>query len=132
MRVLICGGRTYGKIPPSFFPTYETKLDERTRALKTLDTMFSAYDKDSITIIHGGAEGGDSIADEWAKRELKQHQLLVFKADWQKHKKAAGSIRNKQMLDEGKPDEVWAFPGGNGTTHMMKISKKSNIIVRCI
>lgn len=29
--------------------------------------------------------------------------------------KAAGAIRNQQMLDEGKPDLVVAFKGGRGT-----------------
>lgn len=32
-----------------------------------------------------------------------------FPADWKRYGKAAGPIRNQQMIDEGKPDLVLAF-----------------------
>ncbi len=38
--------------------------------------------------------------------------VMTFPADREKHGRAAGPIRNKQMLEEGKPDLVAAFPGG--------------------
>lgn len=40
-----------------------------------------------------------------------------------------GGGRNKQMLNEGKPDLVVAFPGGSGTAHMVKIAKAVGIMV---
>jgi hypothetical protein len=33
------------------------------------------------------------------------------------------------MLDVGKPDLVIAFPGGNGTAHMVGIAKAAGITV---
>lgn len=42
--------------------------------------------------------------------------------------KAAGHIRNKQMLDTG-IDVVIAFPGGRGTANMVKIAKEANVQV---
>lgn len=36
-------------------------------------------------------------------------ELLRFPAKWNEHGKAAGPIRNQQMLTEGKPDVVFAF-----------------------
>lgn len=41
----------------------------------------------------------------------------------------AGFTRNQQMLDEGKPDLVIAFPGGNGTAHMIKRSLLAGVEV---
>jgi predicted Rossmann-fold nucleotide-binding protein len=40
---------------------------------------------------------------------------------------AAGPIRNQQMIDEGKPDLVIAFPGGAGTHDMMARATKANL-----
>jgi hypothetical protein len=41
----------------------------------------------------------------------------------------AGPIRKQQMLDEGKPDLVVAFPGGRGTAHMVRIARAAGIEV---
>lgn len=43
--------------------------------------------------------------------------------------RAAGPMRNKQMLEEGKPDLVVAFPGGAGTENMVKQAKAAGIRV---
>jgi hypothetical protein len=55
-------------------------------------------------IVSGGARGVDSAGESWAK-EMKQlcgeNALVVtlFPADWTKHGKAAGPIRNKEMAE---------------------------------
>ncbi len=55
--------------------------------------------------------------------------LKAIPADWDKFGKGAGPIRNQQMIDEGKPDLVVAFPGGTGTADMVKRAKKHGIEV---
>ena len=50
-----------------------------------------------------------------------------IRLDWKKYGKKAGPLRNQQMLEEGKPDLVVAFPGGNGTADMVRRAKKANI-----
>lgn len=57
--------------------------------------------------------------------------VTVVPADWNKEGKSAGAIRNQHMLDM-KPDGVVAFPGGAGTSHMIKIAKEAAIPVRQI
>ena len=42
-------------------------------------------------------------------------EIARFPADWNMHGRAAGPIRNQQMLDEGKPELVVSFLGGRGT-----------------
>jgi len=126
-RILVCGGRFYGHLPASSHPLYEQRLRERKTGLRSLDEMLDKYDHDTLTIIHGGATGGDSIAAEWAKLMLNESQILEYKALWTIYGKKAGFIRNKRMLDEGKPTEVWYFPGGTGTNMMRNLAFASHV-----
>jgi hypothetical protein len=109
-KVLVCGGRDYND-----FDRLEDELNRIERAYGV------------ITIISGCARGADSLAIKYA--ETYGDDVLKFPADWDKHGRAAGPIRNQQMLDEGKPDLVIAFPGGKGTMDMINRSKKANIEV---
>jgi len=110
MRILVCGGRDY---------------NDRKAVFKALDFMHAQY---PITlIIHGDAKGADSLAGEWAKE--RGIECKPFPADWTRYKNAAGPIRNTQMLAEGKPQGVLAFPGGNGTADMIKKSIKAGLLV---
>ena len=64
-------------------------------------------------VIQGEARGADSLA-----RDVAQNlgiEVLPFPANWEKYGRAAGPIRNKQMLDEGDPDGVLAFPSHDRT-----------------
>lgn len=62
-----------------------------------------------VVFVHGGARGADAIADAWIRK--RGHRVEVFPADWAKHGKAAGPIRNAAMLDAG-ATIVLAFPFG--------------------
>jgi hypothetical protein len=110
MRVLVCGGRDY-----SAAGDFKKWMD----ALHKLHPF--------TTVIHGAATGADSLADRWARRN--DIEIKAFPALWKKHGKSAGPIRNAQMLDEGKPDYVLAFPGGPGTANMIKQAKQRGIPV---
>jgi hypothetical protein len=66
-------------------------------------------------LIEGEASGADTMAREWAlkteARYLPDRKIKVdkYKADWVKYDRAAGPIRNSEMLKEGKPDMAVAF-----------------------
>jgi hypothetical protein len=72
--------------------------------------------KDTL-VVHGGASGADSMAGEVA--EGFGLEVAVIKADWKKHGKRAGPIRNIEMLETFKPNKVIAFWDGEsrGTRH---------------
>jgi homoserine dehydrogenase len=94
---------------------------------KVLDVM-----KDQIgTIIEGEANGADKMGRVWAEKNDKR--VEPYPANWEKFGKAAGPIRNKQMLDEGKPDMVIAFhddlENSRGTKNMVEQSRKRGITV---
>ena len=88
------------------------------------------YPQDTV-VIHGAARGADSIAGSIAKSL--GMQVEIYPAQWNKYGKGAGPVRNKQMLDEGKPDWVLAFheniESSKGTKHMVKISEEAGIPV---
>ena len=64
---------------------------------------------DEPTIIHGAARGADSIAGEIAQQL--GFWVESYPADWKRHGKRAGPIRNREMLDKV-PDLVIAFVRG--------------------
>lgn len=110
MIFLVCGGRDF---------------DDKRGLEDALDRLHA---KVNVTkIISGAANGADRMATNWAwTRGIAWQE---FPADWDNHGKAAGPIRNQQMLDEGKPDGVVAFPGGKGTADMIKRAYAAGVTV---
>lgn len=96
MRVLVTGGRNY---------------DNQLRINQVLNDLHPTV------IAQGGASGADRQAALWANAT--DTACETYPADWATHGRAAGPIRNKQMLDEFGPDLVVAFPGGTGTQDMV-------------
>ncbi|MCA0276268.1 MAG: SLOG family protein [Proteobacteria bacterium] len=115
MRVLVCGGRDYND------------RDAVARALRAYKPLNVVTDVSDAILILGGAPGADTLAEEWA--DVFGLRKRIFPANWAKHGRAAGPIRNQQMLDEGKPDLVIAFPGGRGTADMVSRAEKAGVRV---
>lgn len=78
-------------------------------------------------LIQGGAQGADQLALEYAKE--KEIAYFTYEADWNKHGKAAGPIRNREMLLANLDAIVVAFPGGLGTENCIKQALQLNMIV---
>ena len=111
MKVLICGGRDLNR--HECFNWLERNL------LDYLADATGCWTVISIDcIIHGGAKGADEGAKDWAKSEY--IKCIEYPADWKKHGRSAGPIRNRKMITEGKPDIILALPGGKGTANMIK------------
>ena len=111
MRILVCGSR---------------HLKDEELVYRTLDAYRPTY------IIHGNAAGADDLAGRWA--EANEVRVMPFPADWGTFDRAAGPIRNKQMLQEGKPDLVIAFLATNsrGTANMIQQATKAGIPTRIV
>lgn len=109
-RILVCGSRLW---------TDEAVIREFLVALPA-----------NTIIISGAAAGADRITAQICH----DIGLVVneYPADWKKHGRAAGPIRNKQMLDEGKPDRIMAFsvtPISIGTADMIAKAKRARLPV---
>ena len=81
----------------------------------------------NMTLINGLARGADSMCRAWAI--ARNVTVIDFPADWENHGRAAGHIRNSDMLDNGKPHVCIAFPGGRGTANMVKQSQSRGVLV---
>ena len=117
MRVLICGDRHWAD-------------DASIRW--HLQQLHEQYP--DLEVIEGGATGADSIAGEIA-REM---GLTVYEypAKWATYGKAAGPVRNAEMLVDGKPDLVLAFHDNlstsRGTRDMVQRARKAGVPVEVI
>lgn len=109
-RVIVCGGRNYDDRP------------HFTAAMKRLHK-----ERRFTCIIEGGANGADALARAFAK--LNGLESVTFPADWASFPRAAGPIRNRQMIEEGHPDLVIAFPGKMGTANMVMQARKAGVEV---
>lgn len=122
MKVLICGGRKFED-----WQSFEKAMDSIAMSYFSIDTSVDIFDPAAqLTIIHGDAKGADAFGAAWGY--AKGAKVEAYPADWFLHGKRAGYLRNKQMLEEGKPDLVVAFPGGKGTAMMVDLAIKAKVL----
>lgn len=78
-------------------------------------------------VIEGEANGADTLARLSA--DTLGIEVAKYPADWQRYGRAAGPIRNSQMLKEGNPDVVVGFhykiDESKGTRDMLTRAKKA-------
>lgn len=110
MRVIVCGGRDQ--------VDYEFVRN-------VLDHLHKEFN--FTHIIEGEARGTDKMPRRWA--EERGIPFTPVQAEWNKYGYGAGPIRNRLMVEQGKPDMVIAFPGGKGTANMIKTAGRFNIKV---
>lgn len=138
-RILVCGGRDFASLYEGYVVL--NNIEEARRLQKEYifihNTLYSLVSwsldpysdmklLEQITIIQGGARGVDRAALAFAREYYPMNEETYF-ADWKTHGKAAGAIRNRQMLVEGKPDLVVAFPGNKGTADMIRRTIKAGV-----
>lgn len=125
MRVLICGDRNWGGWDP--------QLEKYTNGFEVMAVqavVFLLADDD--VIIEGDARGADDLAGRFG--DDCGLEVLRFPAEWERlGGKRAGPIRNRQMIDEGKPDKVVFFnhdlSGSKGTWNMVSQARHAGIPV---
>ena len=109
MKLLICGDREWNREAP-------------------IRKVLEQYDPKTTEVIHGDARGADRMAGRIA--DEMGFKVTDFPAKWTEFGRAAGFIRNRQMLKEG-PDRVIAFheniAESKGTKDMLKISEEVGV-----
>ena len=121
-RVLVCGGRDYGKQWNEHQSTFVTDTHAVHKLHYVLQEILNEHTDSELVIVHGAATGADSLASAWARN--KHIREMPFPADWSGGK-SAGIERNIEMLEESEPNLVVAFPGGRGTAHMVGLARKT-------
>ena len=76
-------------------------------------------------VVCGGATGADDGGRIWAKS--KGLPVKMFPADWNKHGKAAGPIRNQLMAEYA--EAVALFDGGKGTNDMRHKAIRRKLVI---
>jgi len=79
-------------------------------------------------VVSGCARGADALGEDWAKT---MHIAVdTFPADWNKHGKSAGYIRNANMAEHA--ETLIAFWDGKskGTKHMIDLAIKQGLYVK--
>lgn len=102
-----------------------------------VDALIASNVRAPFVVRHGGATGIDTLVAQWCA-----HYGIAteaWPADWSKHGRAAGPIRNRAMLTEARdtPDAqrfvrveiLFAFPGGRGTADCVRAARDFGIRV---
>jgi len=105
MKVAVIGSRTFK----------DTQL---------LESILTEYKTKITCIISGGANGADQLAEAWANNN--DIVTMIFKPDWKMHGRAAGVIRNQDIIQNC--DICIAFWDGTskGTSNSISLCKKYN------
>lgn len=118
IRVLVCGDRNWQD---------EDIIDI------VISGLAAEWDR-GVEVIHGACRGADALAAESAELSRDSGKPVVvkpFPADWAKHGRKAGPIRNEQMLKEGRPNLVIAFHddvlASKGTKDMLERAKRAGV-----
>lgn len=111
-RVIIAGGRDFQDYP---------------LLCQTMDFLLSNI-QEEIVIVCGKARGADSLGEQYAKD--RGYTIHPFPADWDKHGRSAGFVRNKEMVQNA--DALVAFWDGqsHGTKHMIDLAHRHQLKVR--
>jgi hypothetical protein len=106
---------------------------DRSAILRALSDVCAKFGQRQIVLVHGAARGADTIGDDiwrgwhllWPEWFLKPES---YPADWDAHKKAAGFIRNQEMVALGADVcAVFALAYDSGTGHCARAARKAGI-----
>ncbi len=116
-KILVCGGRHFESY--GLLKVVLGKLIEKFH----IDISMSE-------IVSGHCQGADMLGEKYA--EEYGISVKCFPADWEKYKRKAGPIRNKQMIDyisgfENKLVVAFTTADTVGTRNTIKLAQKNNI-----
>ena len=76
-------------------------------------------------VVSGGARGVDTLGEIWARAN--GIKFVRFPADWNKHGKSAGPIRNQEMAKYADALVVIIFPNSKGSTNMFHVGNRNGL-----
>lgn len=120
-RAIVCGGRDYNDV--SFIWSVLDEIDQMDGSGAIRLVIDGASDMNR-TLSYMGA---NYWAHQWAL--ARGRDTIRVPARWDIHGRAAGPIRNADMLANHNANLVIAFPGGRGTDDMIKRAERASIKV---
>lgn len=113
IRVIVAGGRDF---------------DDYAMLCKKLDKILVNHER--VKIVSGGAKGADKLGERYAREH--GHALEVFPADWNKHGRSAGIIRNAEMARYASHLVAFWDKKSKGTENMIKFAQENGLFVRVV
>jgi YspA, cpYpsA-related SLOG family len=123
VKIIVCGGRDFVDVPMLW---------------RELDQIAANTPEPGIRLVIDGASddvtGPYKGADYWAHQWALARNIPTVRehANWDQQGKAAGPIRNGEMLKRHTPYMVVAFPGGRGTSNMIDQAERAGVVVQRI
>lgn len=116
MKIAIVGSR-----PEYTDSTRRRFTDETIRRHRAVREYVWAMDDEDV-LVSGGADGVDGIAEDCFREDLGRRPIIL-RANWELHGRAAGPIRNKEIVDYC--DKVVAFWDGRsrGTASTIRLTR---------
>lgn len=114
MRVIVAGGRDYGKAG-----------GEPERLYDDLDRLRERHAERELEIVSGCARGADTLGERWAQE--RGVPVAHFPADWDRYGKAAGFIRNRVMAWYGTHLVAYWDECSRGTRDMLDTAKAEGL-----
>lgn len=107
-RVIVCGGQSFGERGTVFFH---------------LDRMHAA---NPIEMIITGADTEiDRDAQGWA--EARRVTRAIFQVKWGLYGNGAMGRRNAEMIEKGRPTDLFVFPGERGTADLILRARRAGL-----
>lgn len=76
-------------------------------------------------LVSGCARGVDRLGEDWARDNA--IPIKRFPADWKKHGRAAGPIRNMQMAEYAEAAIIVCHTNSRGSESMIECARKKNL-----
>ncbi len=99
------------------------EIIEQTIDKYVLPKLKELYPEANVTLVHGDCRGVDKLCAKIAlEKGWEQYAMGITSQEWKRLGKAAGVIRNEEMLKSSRPHFCLAFPLGNspGTRNCIK------------
>lgn len=125
----------------TFYPTF-TNHKQVIYAFERLDSLVAALEKreqkkdpeftavKDLLIVSGGALGADEIGRLWAQHNQIDH--FIMPAKWKLFKKAAGHIRNGEMIPLVKYCVAFWDGESKGTAGSIAVAKKNKVKLKVV
>ncbi|HCB02786.1 MAG TPA: hypothetical protein DEQ43_00710 [Nocardioides bacterium] len=138
-RILVTGSRSWTDRKTLSWALTQTCIDHGW--MVEPDEYGNTVPRGDVVVVHGGAQGADTMADDWAAGSIVRTEIHF--ADWRRHGRRAGPMRNRAMVEAGadvclafllpcsRPDcERSAAHWSHGASHCASLAEKAGIPVR--
>ncbi len=115
MKVIIAGSRT--------FNNYNLLA-------KKCDHYLKDQTDSDVEIVSGCCRGADKLGEKYAK--TKEYKVKKFPANWYKHGKKAGYLRNIEMAKYSVALIAFWDHQSKGTKNMIELAQKYNLKIRIV